>query len=110
MIDKTALVPGFQYERLTLIELVSHMQRKHWRCACTCGNEVMARPKDFLRGAYKSCGCLRKTQFTTHGMSSSHEYGCWQAMIARCENPSHQKYKDYGGRRPEVLAAGIPPV
>lgn len=97
-LSKDDLIPGFQFERLTLIELVSFKQRKHWRCACTCGNEVMARPKDFLRHLYKSCGCMRRTKWTTHGMSYSHEYGCWQAMIARCENPKNERHKDYGGR------------
>lgn len=104
-LHKDDLVPGLQLERLTLIELVSFKQRKHWRCACTCGNEVMARPKDFVRLLYKSCGCLRRTQFITHGMSYSHEYGCWQAMIARCENPNLPRYKDYGGRGITVFPA-----
>lgn len=95
---KSDLVVGFQFERLTLLDLVSFNQRKHWRCLCACGNEVMARPKDIVKGGYRSCGCWNKTKWVTHGMSYSHEYGCWQAMIARCTYPSHHSYTNYGGR------------
>ena len=35
---------------------------------------------------------------TTHGMSTSREYICWRAMIARCTKPSHPKFEDYGAR------------
>lgn len=33
-----------------------------------------------------------------HGMSGSSEYLAWIAMRARCENPDHQAYADYGAR------------
>lgn len=31
-----------------------------WICKCTCGNETIATRGQLLRGAKKSCGCLRK--------------------------------------------------
>lgn len=33
-----------------------------------------------------------------HGLSFHPLYRRWQGMIARCENPNHQAFKNYGGR------------
>jgi len=33
-----------------------------------------------------------------HGMSQTPEYKCWQQIKARCLNPHHRAYPDYGGR------------
>lgn len=77
-------------------------------CRCTCGKE-----KWIVKYALKysrSCGCLKREmhslagkQSRTHGesrSSSTHmpEYRAWEAMIKRCENPSHESYPRYGGR------------
>jgi hypothetical protein len=39
---------------------------------------------------------------TIHGESRpsdvSSEYNCWTSMNARCSNPKHSAYKNYGGR------------
>lgn len=35
---------------------------------------------------------------TTHGMSSTRTYRVWTNMVARCTSPSHQSFKNYGGR------------
>lgn len=34
----------------------------------------------------------------THGKTSTAEYVIWAGMIARCENPKHKAYKNWGGR------------
>lgn len=34
----------------------------------------------------------------THGLSQTPEYKCWQQIKARCLNPNHIAYPDYGGR------------
>ena len=34
----------------------------------------------------------------THGKTYTQVYRAWLAMIARCTNPNHRSYKDYGGR------------
>lgn len=35
---------------------------------------------------------------TTHGLSQTPEYKCWQDMIIRCTNPKSKSYKYYGAR------------
>ena len=35
---------------------------------------------------------------TTHGLSGTPEYQAWKHMKARCFNPNHKAYSDYGGR------------
>jgi len=35
---------------------------------------------------------------TTHGMTRTPEYRSWLDMKARCFNPNHKNYLDYGGR------------
>lgn len=49
-----------------------------------------------------SCGCF-VTEFnvarnTTHGLSSTPEYGVWCKMKARCEDPAEPSYRYYGAR------------
>lgn len=33
-----------------------------------------------------------------HGMYNTPTYRSWSSMIARCTNPMHHQWKDYGGR------------
>lgn len=45
---------------------------------------------------------------TTHGHKSrgyTPEYIAWQNMIARCENPNHAAFDNYGGRGIHVCVA-----
>ena len=35
---------------------------------------------------------------TRHGMSDSPEYGTWERMRQRCNNPKCKQFKNYGGR------------
>jgi hypothetical protein len=54
------------------------------------------------KGETLSCGCLAREltskRATKHGKRNSVVYHAWAAMIARCENPNHYAWKDYGGR------------
>jgi hypothetical protein len=36
--------------------------------------------------------------FLTHGHSKVPEYRAWVDMIARCHNPTHKDFSEYGGR------------
>jgi hypothetical protein len=53
-------------------------------------------------GAIKSCGCFRReyigAKSTTHGLKKTKAYQVWASMKARCLNPSHEDYHNYGGR------------
>lgn len=52
---------GQEFGRLTVVE--RHGSDKHqkatWLCKCACGDEVVVRGTDLIKGATKSCGCLK---------------------------------------------------
>lgn len=72
--------------------------------------------ENLRRGVSTSCGCyaaevlplMKKGNLNVlrhgHAMNGkrSPEYRAWQAMRARCLNPSHPNYAAYGGRGIEV--------
>jgi hypothetical protein len=76
-------------------------------CLCDCGNRTVVWASNLIRGKTKSCGCfMRETTATigrstkTHGQAAqeTRTYTACRAAKARCENPKHRAYKDYGGR------------
>jgi len=102
---------GSVFDRLTVVEPVENDKhgKPQWKCLCVCGKEVVATTTLLRCGKKKSCGCLRQEKsaqhcknMATHGHWSngrpSPEYMTWSAMKARCSNPKHKQYKDYGGR------------
>lgn len=76
-------------------------------CLCDCGREKVVRVENLInRAGSKSCGCLQREvtarRCRRHGASCrgkvSREYRIWSQMIARCTNPQHVGFADYGGR------------
>lgn len=69
-------------------------------CQCDCGIVKVIRRTDFVSGATRSCGCLRKEQASarsiTHGLSKHPIYQTWQTMIQRCYNKKAHSYPWYG--------------
>ncbi len=76
--------------------------KSRWLCKCQCGNVTEVTGADLLRGDTKSCGCyqreFRSINKSTHGQSKSRLYQVWKNIKARCYNPHHKNYADYGGR------------
>lgn len=72
-----------------------------WRCVCDCGKEIFVRHTRLTHGQ-KSCGChstkILVERNTKHGKRSTKIYTQWANMRARCNNPKHKFYSDYGGR------------
>jgi hypothetical protein len=91
---------GRRYGRLTVIGFAEADKNGNarWLCRCDCGEEIVTRADCLKIGKTKSCGCLRKELFTTHGMTNTQVYHSWACMIQRCTNPNHEQYEDYGGR------------
>ena len=94
------------FGRLCVKEIIycknSHTKAK---CVCECGNEIVTQVFYLLSGHTKSCGCYRKEHGVKIGKSAEKHgfvghplYFVHQSMIARCENPNHNAYKNYGGR------------
>lgn len=79
---------------------------------CECGVIRDFDLAEIRSGGSKSCGCFARILGTSaalrHGFSRSkneHEartYSSWLNMKARCSNPSHERWENYGGRGIEV--------
>jgi hypothetical protein len=94
---------GRKFGRLTVRSLAKpHGKKRRWLCFCDCSKTSIAFTHDLIRGAHQSCGCLQKERAsatsTTHGRTKTREYEAWSRIIARCEDPAHPRFKDYGGR------------
>lgn len=95
---------GMKFGKLTVIE--QNGKDKYgkilWKCKCDCGNEYTTLGRHLTNGHCKSCGCLlnekQKENAKFKGLYKSRIYSIWRGMIARCENPKNDSYKDYGGR------------
>lgn len=81
-----------------------------WLCSCSCKAELAVSGNNLRSGNSQSCGCFKKEVLRavaiTHGHTLnkqwSPEYRTWAAMMARCRNPNHEKYRYYGGAGREV--------
>lgn len=72
-------ISGMVFGRLTVVERKGSIKRKAiWKCACSCGAELLVVGQRLLSGKTKSCGCLslelKSTRSKTHGMSRTREY------------------------------------
>lgn len=99
-------ISGQRFGRLKAISPAGKTATGHtlWKCRCACGTRVTVSLHALRRETRgcKSCGCLAReiliARNTTHGLSRTPEYLCWQSMIRRCERPDAHNYRYYGGR------------
>ena len=97
---------GNVFSHLTVIAAAPTCNGKAaWTCQCSCGTLCTVTGDGLRQGKTKSCGCFRRTGVSsrTHGHASyakgvSRTYKSWQEMRARCNNPSHISFKNYGAR------------
>lgn len=97
----------------TLIEKttikVNGYNRTVFVCKCSCGFERKATPSEIARGLSINGMCYKCVQRARakrgeaspcyiHGASLTPLGHVWQSMMARCENPKHKAYPNYGGR------------
>ena len=93
-IDETI---GKKFNRLTVLR--QHPDRKGmWICRCDCGALHTCSIGALKSDSTKSCGCIRRERFMTHGQSDTRLYQTWLRMKRRCLDESNDKYKYYGGR------------
>ena len=107
---------GHKYSFLTVTRRSEHTDRhgRHlWEVRCQCGNTRLMDIRDLMRrekaGLPASCGCQKKKLIsaakTKHGMSKHPAFAVWRSMVARCTNPKHRAWKNYGGRGITVCPA-----
>jgi hypothetical protein len=97
---------GSIFGRLTVVRTApSQNQKAAWLCRCACGQEVAITGDTLRRGGQKSCGCYRRSGdfVRRHGHASyrkgvTQTYKSWQEMRARCSNPHHASFANYGAR------------
>ena len=80
---------------LVLRRVDRHERKTFWECRCDCGKFARVPAHHLRSGATRSCGCASKTR---GGLSTCREFRIWSKMLARCHNPSHDKYRYYGAR------------
>lgn len=94
---------GQRFGRLTVLSRVFEKISEGdtsavWRCRCDCGEAVETSRKRLRNGSTVSCGCYGREQHITHGQAHSKEYIVWAGMLARCRNPNHTAYENYGAK------------
>lgn len=99
---------GKRFEKVLAIKPTSKRKANGeviWECRCDCGKTFYAGTGTLRYGTTQSCGCshhdnaVYNTPAKTHGGSHKERlYRVWRGMIDRCYYPSHNRYKDYGGR------------
>lgn len=105
-------IVGSKFGRLTVVGLTPYVHKdgRRWdcECACECGGRTVASKANLRKGHSQSCGCLQREKTgalrRSHGLSSLPLHQNWRTMIARCHNPKHPQYANYGGRGISVCA------
>lgn len=100
--------PGMRFGLLTVTQFVgvTPVYRKHvWSAKCDCGNEVVVKSQELLKGDTKSCGCLHRAAVVArnranakHRKHGSPEYKSWRGAKDRCLNPRSKDAKNYSAR------------
>ncbi len=103
---------GDRYGRLTVVEEVEAGREPNGKpfrrvqCKCECGTVTVVTLHSLRRSLTRSCGCLQKDRASEtlsrekhiHGYSGTPTHTCWMGILARCTNPNHTSYRNYGGR------------
>lgn len=85
-----------------VLEFLRREGRKNiFRCLCDCGEEREISSRRLIehnppKWCSKYCALSRKPK--THGMTHTPQYAVYRSMLARCNNPNHQAYHNYGAR------------
>lgn len=96
-------ITGKRFGKLTVLNRSDNSKHgaSRWTCMCDCGEKTIVLGSSLKNGRTKSCGCLTvisNKKRSKHGLCDTVEYQAWSDMIARCNNPEHASYKNYGGR------------
>ena len=88
---------GDRFTRLTVVK--DKLPEYKVICVCDCGKVTSVCASNLLRGATKSCGCLRRESIhIKHGGKGTRLYRIWQAMKGRCNRETDKSYIYYGAK------------
>lgn len=100
-------ITGERYGRLVALRMVRERGERRWECRCDCGTIKTFRMTHLRHMGVVSCGCWRREVTGNTARKHGHKpqdgerhylYATWCNMKARCNNPNHPQYKDWGGR------------
>lgn len=98
-------ITGQRFGRLVAIKPVGKAANGStlWLCRCDCSNFHTTTISHLQPNRISSCGCVRHPSNYRHGhaghVTKKHPlYDVWIAMRARCEDPNHRDFKNWGGR------------
>lgn len=87
---------GNKYNYLTIINQRTTNRVLYADCICDCGNEYTTQLHNVVRGAVKSCGCMKLKLLSEankkHGMHGDKLYKVWASMKSRCNNKKNEYY------------------
>jgi hypothetical protein len=90
-------ITGERFGKLVAIRRAEVRNRNvYWLFACDCGRQRELQRSNVTRGVQKSCGCIKPQK--AHGVGGTPEYKAWHSMVARCTDPDHHQYRNYGAR------------
>lgn len=100
-------ITGQKFGRWTVLGFTARRERgslpsqARWLCRCECGAEREVPGPNLRNGSSTSCGCQRalsNRSRATHGAADTPLYEVWCGIRARCQNPNHSAFANYGGR------------
>lgn len=69
-----------------------------WECLCDCGKKINTSTPNLVSKRTNSCGCLKRENAKTHGLTRTKIYKEFYLIKNRCYNKNSDRYKWYGGR------------
>lgn len=103
---------GKTFNRLTALRKTGQF----YKCSCSCGGTITVRSDHLASGHTKSCGCIKR-ELVASGEARKQQRAaeraaakvvrdpaldalrnCWSNLVARCTDPKHPEYKNYGAR------------
>lgn len=108
---RRSVIPGERYGKLAVVCEIPGIGKRRVECVCDCGTVKTMLLGNLVPGTTGSCGCVgsaktiarnksaeHRALITKHGLWQHPLLGTWRGMMARCYDPKHHAFKNYGGR------------
>jgi|ERR1700730_477973 len=100
---RPGLVARLEGQRFGLLKVISRAPNAGgyamWNCRCDCGAEIIVGGNRLRQGRKDRCASsVHKVRAPSLTVQFASEYASWSSMHARCTDPKHKNYKNYGAR------------